>query len=48
MKTGVKENNDESVLWWFGYVQRMENERIAKRFCEDSTGSRSVGKPWKW
>ena len=22
---------DEGVLWWFGHVERMENDRIAKR-----------------
>ena len=28
---GVDERIDEGVLWWFSYVERMENDRIAKR-----------------
>ena len=27
----VYEKIDEGVLWWFGHVERMEKERIAKR-----------------
>ena len=23
--------SDEGVLWWFGHMERMENDRIAKR-----------------
>ena len=28
---GVDKNIDESVIRWFGHVQRMENDRIAKK-----------------
>ena len=28
---GVDERIDEGVLRWFGHVERMENDRIAKR-----------------
>ena len=31
---GVKKGLDEmidGVLWWFGYVERMERDRIAER-----------------
>ena len=28
---GVDEKIDESVLRWFGHVERMENDRVAKR-----------------
>ena len=28
---GVEERINESVLRWFGHVERMENDRIAKR-----------------
>ena len=28
---GVDERIGEGVLWWFGHVERMENDRIAKR-----------------
>ena len=28
---GIDENIGESVLQWFGNIERMENDRIAKR-----------------
>ena len=28
---GVDERIDEGVLWWFSHVERIENDRIAKR-----------------
>ena len=31
MTKGVDEKIDEGVLRWFGYMERMENDRIAKR-----------------
>ena len=32
------------VLWWFGHVERMEEDRIAKRvYVGECVGSRSVG-----
>ena len=45
---GVDEKIDESVLRWFGHVERMENDRIAKRvYVGECAGSRSVGRPRK-
>ena len=45
---GVDEKIDEGVLRWFGRVERMENDRIAKRvYLGGCTGSHSVGRPWK-
>ena len=42
---GVDEKIDEGVLRWFGHVERMENNRIAKRvYVEECAGSRSVGR----
>ena len=31
VKKGVNERIYEGFLWWFGHVERMENDRIAKR-----------------
>ena len=45
---GVDENIDEGVFRWFGHVERMENDRIARRvFVGKYAGSRSVGRPRK-
>ena len=45
---GVDERIDEVMLWWFGHIERMENDSIAKRvYVGECAGSRSVGKPWK-
>ena len=42
------ERIDEGVLRWFGHVERMENDRIAKRvYVGDRAGSSSVGRPRK-
>ena len=41
---GLNERIDEGILWWFGHVVRMENDRTAKRIYD---GSRSVGRPAK-
>ena len=48
MTKGVDEKIDEGVLRWFGHVDRMENDRIAKWvYVGDCAGSRSLGKPRK-
>ena len=40
---GGDEKIDEGVLQWFGHVERMENDRIAKRvYVGECAGSRSV------
>ena len=45
---GVYERFDEDVRRWFGHVERMENDRIAKRvYVGGCTGSSSVGRPRK-
>ena len=48
---GVKkglEKIDKGVLRWFGHVERMENDRMAKRICVgECVGSRLVGRPRK-
>ena len=31
VKQGLDEMIVESMLWWFGHVERMESDRIAKR-----------------
>ena len=42
MIKGVDKMIDEGVLQWFGDVERMGNDRIAKRFyVGESAGSRS-------
>ena len=39
---------DESVLRWFGHIERMENDRMAKRvYVGKCVGSRLVGRPQK-
>ena len=45
---GVDERIDEGVLWWLGHVERIENDRTAKRvYVGERAGSRSVGRPRK-
>ena len=45
---GVDERIDEGVLRWIGHVERMKNDRIAKRVYEgECAGSCSVGRPRK-
>ena len=42
---GLDERLDEGVLRWFGNVERMERDRIAKRvYVGEFAGSRSVGR----
>ena len=44
----VDEKIEEGVLRWFGHVERMENNRIAKRVCVgECDGSLSVSRPRK-
>ena len=45
---GVEERIDEGVLRWFGHMERMEKDRIAKRvYVGECGGSHSVGRAWK-
>ena len=38
----------EGVLWWFGHVERRENDRIAESiYIEECAGNHAVGRPWK-
>ena len=42
---GVDEKINKDVLRWFGTVERIENNRIAKRvYVGECAGSRSVGR----
>ena len=44
MMKGVNERIKEAVLWWFGHVERMERDRIAKRvFVGVCAGSQWAG-----
>ena len=48
MTKGEDEKIDESVFRWFGHVERMENDRIAKMvYIWECAGSHSVGRPRK-
>ena len=48
VRKGLHERIDESVLRWFGHVERMERDRIAKRvYVGECAGSRSEGRPRK-
>ena len=31
---GLDEKIDEGVLWWFGHMERIENDRIVKSLCK--------------
>ena len=43
---GVGERIDESILRRFGHIERMENDRIAKRvYVGECVSSRLVGRP---
>ena len=45
---GVDERIDEGFLRWFSLVERMENDRIAKRVCvREWAGNHSLGRPQK-
>ena len=42
----MDEKIDEGVLRWLGHVERMENDRIAKRvYVGECAGSHSLGRP---
>ena len=48
VKKGLDERIDECILRWFGNVERMENDRIAKRvYVGQCASSRSVGRTRK-
>ena len=48
MAKGVDERIDESVLWLFGHVERMEKDRTDKSvYVGECAGSSSVGRPRK-
>ena len=32
-RTGADRRNDELVLWWFGYCERIDNNRISSGEC---------------
>ena len=45
MTKWIAEKIDEGVLRWFGYVERMEKERIAKRiYGRECAGRCSIGR----
>ena len=45
VKKGTDERIDEGVLRWFGHVERVETDRIAKRvYIGECAGSCSVGR----
>ena len=44
VKKGLDERIDEDMLQWFGHLERMERDRIAKRvYVQEYAGSCSVG-----
>ena len=44
----IDERSDEVVLRWFGHVEIMEDDRIAKRvYVGKCVGSQSLGRAWK-
>ena len=44
----VDKRIDEGFLQWFGHVERMKKERIAKRvYIGECADNRSAGRPWK-
>ena len=48
VRKGQDERIDEGILRWFGHVEKMERDRIAKRvYVKECAGSRSVGRPRK-
>ena len=48
MAKRVNERIEEDVLHWFSHVERVENDRTAKRlYVEEFAGSSSGGQPRK-
>ena len=48
MTKRIDDRIDESVLRWFGHVERMENDRIVNSvYAGEYAGSRLVGRPRK-
>ena len=48
MMKGVDERIDKDVLQWFGHVERMEKEKIARRvYVGECADSHSLGRPRK-
>ena len=48
MRKGLNERIDEGVFRWYGYVERMEKNRIVKTvYVGECAGSRSVGRARK-
>ena len=48
VKEGLNERIVEGVLRWYGHVERMERDIIAKRlYVGGCAGSRSMGRPRK-
>ena len=48
VRNGLDESIDESIIRWFGHVERMERDRVAKSvYIGECAGSRSVGRPRK-
>ena len=48
MRKGLDERIGESVLRWFGHVERMERDSFAKRvYLVECAVNRSESRPWK-
>ena len=44
----MDDRSDESILRWFGYIKRMENDRIVEKvYVGECVGIRLVGRPQK-
>src|SRR5678815_4204400 len=48
VKKGVNERINESMLRWFGHVERMNGSRLVKRmYCGECVGNRPAGRTKK-
>ena len=46
MRKGLDKRIDEGILQWFDHLERMERDRIAKRFfAGECVHNRSLGRP---